>query len=95
MTIFLKIRENARFTCMVVVTTKGNIQIQILPPKMQPSPKNLAVPVTGPISFEAEKYFNDLSPNKKFVKVCNSQIFSKKIKIFALNFIFHCRQLIF
>ena len=62
---------------------------------MQPSPKNLAVPVTGPISFEAEKYFNDLSPNKKFVKVCNSQIFSKKIKIFALNFVFHCRQLIF
>ena len=62
--IITEINENSSSNLMMSqFTTKGNIQIQILPPKMQPSPKNLAVPVVGPISFEAEKYFNDLSPN--------------------------------
>ena len=57
--------------------------------------KSLTFFVARPISLEMGKLFQLLSSNKKFVKVCTGQIFSKDIENFALNFVFFCHQLIF
>ena len=51
---------------------------KILPPKIQPLPKNQANPGMKRISFEGERQ-----------KVCSGHIFSKKINNFAFNFVYY------
>ena len=50
-------------THLLHTTTRGNKHFLIFVPKILPLPKNLAIPVMGPISFKVEQYFNDLLPN--------------------------------